>query len=277
MMNIFFSAINGGGMGGATPIVPPSKLYDYDLFIDAGQSNIDGRNVFSERPSFILSDGKVPNCKMWNGSQFEDWQLGVNSGLIVPASTDWSFDCVCHYNISQSLSITPFIIKRSEGGTAIEPNITTKGCWNVNFASIPSGEKILLQELEIKINAAKTYLDSIGKTYKFRGLIWHQGEADEYTIDGRNNYYQNFKAVISYIRGIVSDPLMPVIFGMIPNASASYNLTIRNAQIQIDNEDANAYLVDLSDLTLQDAWHFDSASSIVAGERYADVFINNNL
>ena len=275
MMSIFFSVISGGSIGGDPPVAPPSKLYDYDIFIDAGQSNIDGRNAFSERPSFILSDGKVPNCKMWNGTQFEDWQFGVNSGVVVPSETNWAFDCIFNYNISQSLNINPFVIKRSEGGTAIEPNITTKGCWNVNFASIPDGEKILLQELEAKITAAKNYLDSIGKTYKFRGLIWHQGEADEYTLDGRNNYYQNFKAVISYIRGVVNDINLPIIFGMIPNASASYNLTIRNAQIQIDNEDLNAHLVDLSDLTLFDAWHFDSASSILAGNRYAEKFLMN--
>ena len=279
----FFNTLNIGG-GVITPTPPPAQEYDYDLFIIGGQSNMDGRNQFVERPAWLQAGATIPNCKMWDSTknQFDNWNLSTNSGASASAYLNqlWALDSVFFHRLDIDLGIKPFLIKRTQGGTAIYLNTSEKGCWNIDFDAIDllSGTPALLRDLTDRINAAVSYLNSVGKTYKFRGFIWHQGESDaDLGATAQNQYYQNFKDVIVHIRNVTSEPNLPAIYGMIPDASASFNLTIRNAQIQIASEDDNAYLADLSDLTLMDAWHFDSASSIVAGNRYADIFINNNL
>lgn len=268
-MNLFFSSLNQGGVGG--DIAMPVAQDDYDIYIVAGQSNTGGRNDFTVTPYFLAAEHVVPNIKKWNYSlnQFGDWDLD-DAGA-------WGYTCVALNSIRNHTGRNTLIIELAPGGTAIAIGITNKGCWNADFAKIPAGEDKLTEFLSNGILSVKTYLDSINKTYTLRSIIWHQGEADELTVYAQDAYYQNFKDVIAHIRAISSEPSLPVIYGMIPDASAYYNLTIRNAQIQIAAEDNNAYLVDLSDLTLQDAMHFDAASSIEAGKRYADVFINNNL
>jgi len=277
MMSTYFAM---AGLGGSGQVPPPNPIvYDYDIFIDFGQSNIDGRNLYAEKPSFIQADGTLLGVKMWNVylNQFDLFKLGTNSGGETNNSDYWAFDIVAHYYIRQNIGRDTLVIKQSKGGTALAIGVNALGCWNTDFDSIPIGQRRLLQELQLKIATVTSYLDSINKTYRFRAMLFHQGESDgDGGAPSQSAYYANFTNIIAYLRSIIG-LTVPIIYGTIPNASASYSATIEAAHLQVASEDENAYCVDLSGLTLSDPYHFDSASSIYFGEQVANIFINNNL
>lgn len=270
---MFFSSLNTSG--GGLPPTPP-ETYDFDIFINEGQSNMDDRNEEVDLPSYF-PDGIVQGVNMWNKevSQFDTWEIGVNNGSYVNNLNYWGLDWVAHYNIRQALGRDYLVIKHTKGGTAIEIGVNTNGCWNVDFDNIPDGEDKLLQELGTKIDTVTAYLDSLGKTYKFRGVLNHQSESD---ADGgttaENNYYTNKINLIAYIRTKVGDANLPYFMGTISESSASYSSIINAAKAQIASEQANTHLIDLSDQPLQDSYHFSPTGAITAGERYAASVIN---
>jgi len=273
MLNSFLSSINNS----TTPPVDTS----FDVFIVAGQSNSDGRVLLADAPSWLDQNNPInTGVKIWNSSdnQFNNFELGVDTGSAVPDTTLWAYDLEFSHLYYEYSNKPVYLIKRTQGGTPIYINTgITKGCWNVDFNNIPDGTPKLLLELKENYDNAKTYIEGLGKTMNLIGILWHQGESDYSPSDAENSYETNFSDVISYIRNDivsgVTGSTLSIIYGSISHTSAEYSSVVETAQFNIASSDSNAYIVNMSGGTLLDAYHFDADSSIYLGNEMYNIVI----
>ena len=240
----------------------------------AGQSNTEGRVPIAQAPSYITTnDNTVLNVQMWNNGTklFAPFKFGVNTGSRVGTTTSnlYAYDAIASYLLAQNKSQPIYLIKRAQGGTAIDVGgINGGGYWTPKTELISTGNK-LIEELKER---ARTAL-AADPTLEIKAVMWHQGEGDS-TTTAASNFYQNLKNVIAYIRGITGNPKLPFIFGTIATVSAQYNATVDAAMRQIDTEDPFVFLVDMSAGTLLDAYHFDATSTNNLGTAMFNILKN---
>ena len=131
----------------------------------------------------------------------------------------------------------------------------------------------LLKEFE---NSIRAHVDAYGDTFDIRAMLWHQGEGDRGDIGKgtEKRYYNNLRNMIAYVRGVVGNARLPIIAGTISHHSKQYDATIEEAQKRIAEEDPYFFLIDMSDATLQDNFHFDAVSSEYFGKMAYDKLID---
>lgn len=249
-----------------------STVKKYGIIV-AGQSNTDGRVPIAQAPSYITdNDNTVPNVLMWNGGTkaFAPFKFGTNTGSSAGTTTStlYAYDAIASYLLAQNKSQNIYLIKTARGGTAIDVTGSDGGgYWTPYTEVIPSGKLKLIEDLKLKVlTALKDNPD-----LEIKAILWHQGEGDSATATARVKYYQNFKNVIAYIRGIVGNPKLPFIFGTIAPVSAQYSTEVDEAFNAVFEEDPFVYKVDMSDGTLLDSWHFDATSTNNLGQRMFDI------
>lgn len=252
--------------GNATKDYTTNKKYG---IITAGQSNTDGRVPQANAPVWLNQlNPELLGVNMFNRTTktFGAFKLGTLTGAQTQGTTLWAYDMVAYYLLQQYLSDDIYVIKTTQGGTAIDPlGSNGGGYWNAYSERVPSGT-ILIESFK------KQILDALSASsdFEIKAFIWHQGEGDSGTIPS-NNYYQNFKNVIAYVRGVVGNPTLPIVFSSISTVSSQYSLTVKNAQIQIASEDPYAYFIDNTNLALLDSYHFNAASSETIGTNYFNI------
>ncbi len=234
----------------------------------AGQSNTEGRVPAAQFPvSFTdengqtvdyLIDGQIPDtkyCKNDMEANFDTWTLGT---------ANWAYDAIVLKRLQHLLDDIVYEIKWAQGGVAISPKGNDHGAfWTANFEEIPQGKTVLLKNFEQSINSA---IQKSSGEFEIKALLWHQGEGD-FQQPASGEYYDNFRNLIVFVRGVVGNPELPVIFGTIPHKSAQYSAVVEEAQKKIAGEDANIYMVDMSEATLLDPYHFDAESAEYLGTK----------
>src|SRR5690606_25087542 len=99
----------------------------------------------------------------------------------------------------------------------------------------------------------------------FKGVLWHQGEAD---IFNTNTYLENISELIHSIRSDLGIPDLPFIAGQLSEAKparADFNQMI----IHLPERVKATGVATTEGLKAFDETHFDSASQRLLGERYA--------
>ena len=164
------------------------------------------------------------------------------------------------------------MVKRSQGGTAVKFTSNANN-FNADITQFNNSTTNVshIYELELAIRAAIAANPNI----KFKAILWHQGETDG---DLNNRfYYRDLCRVIFYIRGIVGNPKLPFIFGTVPTVSASYKDYIQADFEKIAANINDTHLIDMSGATLQDSFHFDSASSELLGDQMYNIMKSQNM
>ncbi len=123
------------------------------------------------------------------------------------------------------------------------------------------------------VDAAIDSLEKDGDKVDIKAIMWHQGESDRNRVSGK--YHDNLKAVVAFMRQHIAKKTgnkkyrtLPFYCGTIPHASSLFNNTIEQAMKNLDKEDRNFHVIDLSDLTmLSDKKHFDGPSAEIFGNR----------
>lgn len=252
------------------------------VIITAGQSNADGRVPRADLPSRYVYN----NCK-WSYNSGANTTNGIFSTFSPKTyqtkQTDcWAFDAVTYYKLD-SIATQPFyIIKETVGGVAIDISATSKynfywsadPAWlSTNISTITGGYS-LLKALTQSIDACiANTLDTIKAGYDFKAILWHQGESDQTSTVAIENYCDNLREVVAYMRNYLVTKTgnfkyenIPFICGTISKNSSSYNVTIENSLYQLAKEDENFYVIDMSTSALQnDNLHFTAASATYLG------------
>ena len=235
-------------------------------FITAGQSNSWGPNaIVGKMPASFIDESGSTIQYMINGSMPNTLYChnDLETNLKPFDSTRWAYDAIVLRKLSHYLNQEVLDIKWAVGGTGIDTSvINNNGCWTPRFENIPSNYPKLCSLFEQSI---RNGIAKYGESYEIKAFLWHQGETDCIS-PAQENYYKNFWDVINYIRGVVANPILPVIFGSISHKSEQYSKIVEDAQKRITSEDNNIYMIDMSDADLADAYHFNTEWMEYLGE-----------
>lgn len=118
-------------------------------------------------------------------------------------------------------------------------------------------------------DTGKYYLSTLGRAKAamqagtIKGVLWHQGESNSGTVDG---YLDQLKALIGNLRRDLNDTGLPFVAGQVNNTPV---LKINEVIASLPDVVPNTAVVSSEGLKCTDRWHFDTASQIELGRRYA--------
>lgn len=231
--------------------------------IVAGQSNTDGRVPAAQFPLTFLDENNATVNYLTGGIiENSKYSKNQNTPAFAPftlGSSLWAYDAIVLRRLIHLLGEEIYMIKRSLGGTAIDPAGTYGGgYWTPRTENIPQGQHLVIRFEESVRKAIES------GEIEVIACLWHQGESDSGLIPSQK-YYGNFIDVIDYVRGFVGKPTLPFIFGTISHASGQYSPLVEKAMFDVYEQDANVHLVDMRNGTLLDAYHFDAVSTEYLG------------
>lgn len=254
------------------------------VILTAGQSNADGRVPLDDLP-VEMKDYQY--CLWSYGSGDYETAMGTFSPYVPRVAKpkigqSWGFDAVVYKKLEQLWQRSFYVIKHTDGGTAIDPSCksSTHGLyWSADPTFLDSttsashGGKSLLKAFERQIDDC---LPNLPKNYDIKCLIWHQGESDQKAAD---RYYDNLKAVIQHVRdhlvqvtGKKKYRKLPVVCGTFSKDSRQGSPVVAEALFRLSREDKHFYVVDACDLPLlSDRLHFNAQGAETLGDRVYEV------
>jgi len=260
------------------------------VILTAGQSNADGRVPLADLPEELKS---YQYCQWSYGSGDFETATGEFSPFAPRVAKpgieqSWGFDAVVYKKLEQLWQRPFYVIKHTDGGTAIDPSCksSTHGLfWSADAAFLDSttsashGGKSLLKAFDRQIDDC---LPNLPKNYDIKCLIWHQGESDQKAAD---RYYDNLKAVIQHIRqhlvqvtGKKKYEKLPVVCGTFSKDSRQGSPIVAEALFRLSREDKHFYVVDASDLPLlSDRLHFNAQGAETLGDRVYETMRNKKI
>ena len=259
------------------------------VVLTAGQSNADGRVPLADFPKDI----SYSHCLWSYGSgdfetatgEFSKYSPRVAKPKI---GRSWGFDAVVYYQLELLWQRPFYVIKHTDGGTAIDPSCksSTHGLyWSADTAflnhtaSASHGGKSLLKAFERQIDDCLKHLP---QNYDIKVLIWHQGESDQSAAD---RYYDNLRAVIAHVRRHLVEVTckkkyrkLPVVCGTFSKDSRQGSPKVAEALFRMEHEDKHFHVVDASDLPLLgDRLHFNAEGAQKLGLRVYDTMVKRKI
>lgn len=242
--------------------------------IAAGQSNIDGRNSYSDLPAgFVNPNSKVKFSNNENGT-FVPFEV-TDGG----AGNDWSFDAIVYDLLTKAAYGNQdeiFVMKKSMGGTSIDQLGATDYHWTADYEFLTSPTYSLLRTFESVIRAG---INTQGSNFDIKAMLWHQGEGDMQIESVAKRYYENLKNMLAYVRGIIGNPRLHVFCGNISlnRTTPGYVEIINAAYTKLASEDPYLHVVDMSNAGLEDGYHFNYQWSIYFGQKVYDMMIDAGI
>jgi iduronate 2-sulfatase len=244
----------------------------YEVFSVAGQSNCDGRGQASDLTGPLSKWAKPQDdvliaysCSKLRGpilssegfrSLQPGWSVapGKNKPTKLPSGTFGPEVSVGRGMADRLKDKKVALIKFAEGGTSLAKD------WNPD-----AKDRLYSAFLDFTKKSLKELKDK-GHTYTLRGMIWHQGESDaSLTAD---EYQKLLTAFIARVRMDLEVADLP--FGIGEVFDNGKRDTIRAAQKATAEKVKGAFFVASDKLkTFDGGTHFDAASQIELGERFA--------
>lgn len=266
-----------------------SRADVFDVYIAAGQSNMDGRGFRNELTGpLAIYNAPQGDTLLWytnpgesdgsNAYIAEDWitlapgysvQPGYSGSL---PSTRFGPDVSFGRDMDASTSSRRIaIIKVTRGSTSLE------GDWDPSDdINGPKGH--MYEGFEEAIPEALLALQAFGgggHSFEIRGMIWHQGEADSASpISATTEQYQaNLTEFIETVREDLGYENLPFLIGDLerhPTLSNRDRTAVRNAQIAVVGAMDFVEFVDSIGIPVQnDENHFTTAGVVELGRRFA--------
>ncbi|MFU8894356.1 MAG: sialate O-acetylesterase [Luteolibacter sp.] len=218
---------------------PPERLHIYLLI---GQSNMAGRAPITDAEKVVPPRTLLLNAENnWEPAthpfnQYSTIRKGLEMQKLGPG---YNFAMVMSEAVP---SITLGLIVNARGGSSIRE-------WQ-------RGQKAYQDALE-RARAAKS-------SGQLRGILWHQGESDQNDAD----YLAKLTELIANFRADLELPELPFVAGQVNN------VPLINEQVaRLPETVPHTRFVSAEGLTAYDRWHFDTASTLLLGKRYAEQMI----
>ncbi|QEL16401.1 sialate O-acetylesterase [Limnoglobus roseus] len=244
----------------------------YEVFLVAGQSNCDGRgkaeeltgplakwakpqadvriaySCSSQRGPVLTSNGFQPLQPGWSVPPGKP-RITTLPGKSFGPEVAFGRGLADHF---KGKNVT--LIKYAEGGTSLAKD------WNPD-----AKDKLYAAFLTFTRQSLKELKD--GKhTFDLRGMIWHQGESDAGLT--AEKYEALLSQFITRVRKDLEAPGLP--FGVGEVYDNGKRDAVRAAQKSVAGKVPGAFFVSAAGLHTQDqGTHFDAASQITLGERFA--------
>ena len=239
---------------------------NYDVYLFAGQSNMDGRGLASELSAAQREPMKQAIMFYRNPkTDGEGWQpLSPKFSLAPKKYKGETFGMEMGF-AQTMLKANPntklALIKGSEGGTNLRKD------WKPGTKGDSASQGPLYREFIKTIQMATDKLTKRGDTYTIRGFLWHQGESD--SKKGAKQYQDRLTKLIDRIREDVNVPNLPAVVGEVfDNGNRD---KVREAIQNVAKSSPTVGLVSADGTKTSDpGTHFDTASVLLMGNRYAE-------
>jgi len=282
-MNDFFSLLKRTGLNRAALLFCcvlfigfDAAADDYDVYILAGQSNMDGRADAAELSAPLAASQKGvwiyyvnpgnPAKKNDTDKTSSGWQA-LSPGYSVPPSTrgkklpskafgpEVSFGYAMHQTNGNANA------NANGKANAIAIIKITRGGTNLRSDWSPTG--FMYKSLIAQVNDAMAALKKDGHKGVIRGMLWHQGESDSRRLDA---YQAELETLIANVRKAFGQPKLPFLIGeLAPTKPAPF----RRLQQKIADDNDFVSLVSSKSLKTKEGTHFDTDSQVELGKRFA--------
>ncbi len=241
---------------------------NYDVYLLAGQSNMDGRGLkekLSKQQRLPIDDAIIFYRSVPRTS--EGWQQ-LAPGFSVPPKYKGDLPSPTfgpEIGFAQSMlkaepSRKLALIKGSKGGTNLRAD------WKPGVHGDKDSQGPRYRDFVETIRMATKQLQQRGDQFTIRGLLWHQGESD--SKSSTKVYRQRLGELIVRIREDVGVPDLPIVVGEVfDNGNRD---SVRAAIQAVAKESSTVGLVSSAGTKTSDpGTHFDASSQLLLGERYA--------
>lgn len=244
----------------------------YDVYILAGQSNMDGRGKVDglegrlaapQTGSLIYYANPADPSRAGETTVRSGWQTLSPGYSIAPGTT--RDDPLPNPTFGPEISFVQTLAQANPDGNPVAVVKVTRGGTNLRSDWSPTG--FMYQSLVSELDAALNALANDGHSGTVRGMLWHQGESDS----NRVAQYQNeFESLVLNIRTTVKDPELPVVIGELAQVKSP---AFRELQRKIADDDDRIGFASSLGLNTPDKTHFDADAQVVLGQRYAQSLI----
>lgn len=243
----------------------------YEIFVLAGQSNMDGRADVAKLTGDLASyKTPQPNILIHFTAGGLRRPLTVSDGF-QPLQPGFSGTPgtrpggIPSNNFGPEVSFGPAIaaampskhillVKCSEGGTSL------KNDWS------PNERGKLYDRLISWIQETEKMIRERGDTFEIRGILWHQGESDS----GQPEYAALLAEFITRLRSDLGVNNLPFLIGQAYDDGSRGRATLTAAQKATAQTVAHTAFVESDGLaTFDNGTHFDATSQIELGKRFA--------
>ncbi|HEY5793211.1 MAG TPA: sialate O-acetylesterase [Chthoniobacterales bacterium] len=256
---------------GLSPATVSAAAANYaDVYLFAGQSNMWGTgNAAADLPPELTGVQKdVMNFKNTPSVPKEGWYPLENGKNNNHTGEAWGLEAQLMPALAAVADSKPiYMLKDSLGGAALAKKEMERD-WSVDS----QGE--LLDGFLKSIQKVKASLEAEGKTPRFKGFIWMQGEAECcHAKADAENYQAMLEALIAKVRETAGAPDMPVYLGRIHRQYAQPHLQIvRARQARAAATGKNIFLFDTDSAPLHgDKIHFNGAGQVANGKTLFDL------
>lgn len=267
------------GESPAAPQVPgrlPADVRDVEVYLLAGQSNMDGRAAKAclvgewaalarQQPDvwirfrggglarpLTLSDGFRPLEPGYSGTP--------GNGPNALPTENFGPEIGLGTWVSQAHPGKKILlIKCAEGGTSLVKD------W------APGTPGKLYEQFITFVKVTLNELDEAQVGWKLHGMAWHQGESDVGLTAGV--YQSALTDLAGRVRGDLNVPDLPIAIGEITKEGDPGRMVIRVGQAAAAKAVLNCRLVETADLKTQDGTHFDAVSQLELGRRFAKALL----
>ena len=246
-----------------------AQAAQYDVYILAGQSNMDGRADASSLSAPLSSpqadqliyyaNPDDPSASGESTERSAGWQTLTPGYSVAPGTRGNSLPS---NTFGPEVSFVHAIRQADPSGNNIAVIKVSRGGTNLHADWSPTG--FMYQALVAEVNTAMQALRTGGDTGVVRGMLWHQGESDSNDL---NHYQDNLETLIADVRSLVADPLIPFVIGELGQAKPE---SFRTLQQTIADENLGVGFASSLGLNTPDGTHFDAAGQVVLGQRYAE-------
>lgn len=245
---------------------------EFDLYLFAGQSNMDGRGKAVNLTKAQRQPSATTIIFYRNPPHASDGWQPLAPGFSIPPkhrtgvpSPTFGPEIGFAAAMSKAQPKRRFaFVKGSKGGTSLRKD------WHPGVKEDPKSQGRIYRNFIETVKLALSSLNKDGHTGTLRGLLWHQGESDSKSSAERHQ--ERLVALVARIREDVGAPVLPIVVGEVfDNGKRD---SVRTALRKLSESDPACGLVSSAGTTTWDpGTHFDAKSQLLLGRRYADAML----
>lgn len=250
----------------------PLSAKDFDLYLLAGQSNMDGRGKTTKLTEAQKQPSETAIIFYRNPPSSSDGWQPLAPGFSIPPkhksgvpSPTFGPEIGFIAHLSKAQPEKRFaLIKGSKGGTNLRAD------WKPGLKGQPDTQGPRYRDFIETIKLAKAALKKDGHSATLRGLIWHQGESDSRT--DAELHQERLTQLIIRIREDTASPNLPIVLGQVVDNKKRDS--VRTAILKTSQSVSHCGFASAKDLTTWDpGTHFDARSQLILGKRFAEAML----
>lgn len=246
-----------------------ARATEYDLWLLAGQSNMDGRGKAKDLSAADRAPVERAVIFYRNPPAACETFLPLAPGMSIPPGYHGKLPSevfgpelgFARALVKANAQLQLALIKGSRGGTSLRTD------WKPGEPGQPKTQGPCYRNFLDTWQLATAALTKDGSTFKLRGLLWHQGESDAGLKT--EDYLKLLTNFIARLRADLKAPDLPVLIGEVYDNGKRD--AVRAAEKQAPETIPHTVFVSAAGLKTSDnGTHFDAASQLLLGQRFAE-------